>query len=137
MGLAGLAAGLTFVAERGVEQIRRDEQQLTAQLIAGLREIPGLRLLGSGDVARQTAIVSFNIDGFSCSEVAQALEEQADICCRAGLHCAPLAHQQLGTYPTGAVRFSLGAFNTEEEIARVLEAVSQPRGSKEDSRETS
>ncbi|MCU0663161.1 MAG: aminotransferase class V-fold PLP-dependent enzyme [Myxococcota bacterium] len=132
VGLAGLAAGLEFVEERGLAAIREHEAKLTARLIDGLRELPRLRVHGTGDAARQTAVVSFNIDGWSCSEVASALEDRAFICCRAGLHCAPLAHRQLGTFPEGAVRFSLGIFNTEEEIAAALDAVRelavQPKG---------
>lgn len=132
VGLAGLAAGLGFVEERGLEAIRRHEIVLTAQLIAGLREIPRVRILGTGQAERQTAVVSFNLDGWSCSELASALEERAGICCRAGLHCAPLAHRRLGTFPTGTVRFSLGIFNTEKEIATALDALrefaAQPKG---------
>ncbi len=133
VGLAGLGAGLAFVEARGLEAIRRHEVALGAQLIAGLRAIPGVGVLGTGDPARQTAVVSFNLAGWSCSEVAQALEERAGVCCRAGLHCAPLAHRQLGTFPGGAVRFSLGLSNTETEIATALDALRelavQPKGS--------
>jgi cysteine desulfurase / selenocysteine lyase len=132
VGLAGLAAGLAYVEEQGVEAIREHEVALAARLIAGLRAIPGVRVLGTGDARRQTAVVSFNLDGWDCSEVAQTLEESAAVCCRAGLHCAPLAHRQLGTFPEGAVRFSLGLFNTETEITTALEALrllaARPRG---------
>lgn len=123
VGLAGLAAGVAFVEERGIESLRQHETAITALLIAGLREISGVRVLGTGDAGRQTAVVSFNLDGWSCSEVAQCLEDRAGICCRAGLHCAPLAHRQLGTFPGGAVRLSLGLFNTETEIATALDAL--------------
>jgi selenocysteine lyase/cysteine desulfurase len=132
VGLAGLAAGVAFVEERSIESIRKHETAITARLIAGLREISGVRVLGTGDAARQTAVVSFNVNGWSCSEVAQTIEDRAGICCRAGLHCAPLAHRQLGTFPEGAVRFSPGLFNTDTEIATVLDAVReltvQPKG---------
>ena len=133
VGLAGLAAGIEFVETRGIEAVRNHEVALASRLIAGLRSIPGVRVLGTGDAARQTAVVAFNIDGWRCSEVAQALEEHAGICCRAGLHCAPLAHRQIGTFPDGAVRFSLGMFNTEQEITVAIAAVCdlavQPKGS--------
>lgn len=128
VGLAGLAAGLAFVEERGIETIRKHEMNLTARLIAGLRELTGVRVLGTHDAARQTAVVSFNIDGWSCSEVAQTLEDRGGICCRAGLHCAPLAHRQLGTFPEGAVRLSLGIFNTETEIAAALDTLRELAG---------
>lgn len=123
VGLAGLAAGLAFVEARGIESIRKHEAALTARLIAGLRDVPGVRVLGTHDAGRQTAVVSFNLDGWSCSEVASALEERAELCCRSGLHCAPLAHRQLGTFPGGTVRFSLGLFNTETEIATALDVL--------------
>lgn len=123
VGIAGLAAGLAFVEERTVEAIRRHELALTERLLEGLRSIPGARILGPGAAARRVAVVSFNLEGQSCSEVATALEERAGIYCRAGLHCAPLAHRQLGTFPEGAVRFSLGAFNTASQIDAALEVV--------------
>jgi selenocysteine lyase/cysteine desulfurase len=56
-------------------------------------------------------------------QVSTILDGDFGIATRAGLHCAPLAHETLGTSPRGAVRFSLGAFNTEEEIERMVEAV--------------
>ena len=123
VGLAGLAAGVSFVESRGLAAIRAREQSLTAQLIGGLQEIPQIHVLGPRDPERQTAIVSFNVEGWSCSEVAVALEERAGVCCRAGLHCAPLAHRQLGTFPEGTVRFSLGLFNEAGEITTVLDAL--------------
>ncbi len=123
VGLAGLAAGLAFVAARGVDEIRAHERALTARLLDGLLAIPGVQVLGPRDAERQTATVSFNLAGWSCSEVAAALEERAGVCCRVGLHCAPLAHRQLGTFPAGTVRFSLGYFNHEGEIATALDAL--------------
>jgi selenocysteine lyase/cysteine desulfurase len=67
--------------------------------------------------------VSFVIDGLSCSRVALALDEQFDIMCRPGLHCAPLAHGSLGTLPDGTVRLAPGPFTTESEIDQVVAAV--------------
>ncbi|MBN1772368.1 MAG: aminotransferase class V-fold PLP-dependent enzyme [Deltaproteobacteria bacterium] len=128
VGPAGLGAGLAFVEARGVAAIRAHEAMLTARLLDGLQAIPGVRILGPGDAARQTAVVSFNLDGRSCSEVASALEERAGICCRAGLQCAPLAHRQLGTFPEGTVRFSLGAFNREEELDTALAVLRELAG---------
>lgn len=132
VGIAGLAAGLAFVEERTVAAIRQHEVALTARLLEGLRAIPGARVLGPGEAAARTAVVSFNLEGFRCSEVATVLEERAGICCRAGLHCAPLAHRQLGTFPEGSVRFSLGIFNTEPEIDAALDELralaARPKG---------
>ncbi len=132
VGLAGLSAGLAFVEEKGIETVRKHETSLTELLITGLQEIPRVKVYGTLDATRQVPVVSFNIDGWSCSEAAQALEDRAGVCCRAGLHCAPLAHRQIGTFPEGTVRFSPGFFNTEEEIETALAAVrrlaAQPNG---------
>lgn len=128
VGLAGLGAGLAFVEARGVAAIRAHEAMLTARLLDGLRGISGVRVVGPGDAARQTAVVSFSLEGWSCSEVATALEERAGVCCRAGLQCAPLAHRQLGTFPEGTVRFSLGTFNREDEVDTALAALRELAG---------
>ena len=123
VGLAGLAAGVRYVLERGIARIRAHEQHLTQRLINGLCGIAGVRVIGTLDANQQTAVVSFTIEGQSVSETAHALDEQYGIMCRPGLHCAPRAHQTLGTLPNGTVRLAPGLFNTETDVDQVLEAV--------------
>lgn len=123
VGIAGLSAALDFLEARGEAAIRAHEVALTAHLIAGLRTVPRVRVHGTGDASRQTAVVSFDIAGMHCAEVAQSLEDRAGILCRAGLHCAPLAHRQIGTFPEGTVRFGMSLFNNEDEIDTAIEAV--------------
>jgi cysteine desulfurase / selenocysteine lyase len=123
IGLAGLAAGVSWILARGVEAIRVQETALVGRFMAGLREIPGIDLYGPVDPSRRTAIVAFNIEGLSPSEVAQELDERFAVMSRPGLHCAPAAHRTIGAFPRGAVRFSFGLFNTEAEIDAALDAV--------------
>lgn len=128
VGLAGLGAGLRWVMERGVANIRAHEAALTQQLIVGLRAIPGVTVYGGLDANHQTATVSFNIaamDGaiVEPSEVGLRLDDENAILCRVGLHCSPAAHRTLGTFPVGTVRFGLGAFNTAQEVETALAAV--------------
>jgi len=123
VGLAGLAAGVSWILARGVESIRAHEEALTGRFMRGLREIPGIDQYGPEDPARRTAIVSFNIEGLSPSEAAQELDERFAIMSRPGLHCAPAAHRTIGTFPRGTVRFAFGAFNRSAEIDDALEAV--------------
>jgi cysteine desulfurase / selenocysteine lyase len=123
VGLAGLAAGVSWILARGVEAIRTHEEALTGRFMRGLREIPGIDLYGPADPSRRTAIVSFNITGLMPSEAAQELDERFAIMSRPGLHCAPAAHRTIGTFPRGTVRFSFGPYNTEAEIDAALEAV--------------
>jgi cysteine desulfurase/selenocysteine lyase len=125
VGLAGLAAGVCWVLERGVETIHAHEVALTQRLIVGLKGIPGVTVYGSLDAECQTATVSFNVDGMASSEVGLRLDDEYGVMCRVGLHCAPVAHKTIGTFPGGTVRFGLGAFNTAEEVDSALDAVRQ------------
>jgi cysteine desulfurase/selenocysteine lyase len=136
VGLSGLAAGVRWVKERGIEAIRQHEKGLTQQLIDGLREIPGVCVYGGLDATRQTATTSFNVADLEPSEVGLRLDDEYEIMCRVGLHCAPAAHRTLGTYPAGTVRFGLSAFNTSDQVNQALQAVqeiadSRPRASGE------
>jgi len=123
MGIAGLGAGVRFVLQEGVERIRAHEQQLTAQLLAGLRSAAGIRMYGTGNAAKQAATVSFNAEGIEPSDMALRLDEEYGILCRPGLHCAPSAHRTIGTYPRGTVRFGLSYLNTGQQVELAVEAV--------------
>lgn len=123
VGLAGLEAGIRWVQQRSVAEIRAHEVALTEQLLDGLRAVPGVTVYGSLDATRQTATVAFNVAGMAPSEVGLRLDDEYGILCRVGLHCSPAAHKTVGTFPVGSVRFGLGAFNTSEEVATAVEAV--------------
>ena len=125
VGIAGLLAGIRFVLEKGVEQIRRNEITLTKKLIEGLKEISQVKRYGPENQANRIATLSFNIEQLSPSNGASRLEKEFGILCRPGLHCAPAAHHTIGTFPEGTIRFGLGAFNTEEEIETAIKAVLQ------------
>jgi cysteine desulfurase / selenocysteine lyase len=125
VGLAGLGAGVRWVLERGVDEIRAHEVEMTQRLIDGLREIESVTVYGGQDAGQQTATVSFNIARMAPSEAGLRLDEEHGIMCRVGLHCAPAAHKTIGTFPGGTVRFGLSAFNRLEEVAIAVEAVRQ------------
>jgi len=124
IGCAGLYAGVSFVLERTVEGVRAVEEKLMARFLSQMADMPGsLKIYGPNDAFKQTAVVSFNIDGISASDAALHFEERYGILCRAGLHCAPSAHHTLGTFPGGAIRFSFGYFNTNQDVDTAVEAV--------------
>ena len=123
VGIAGLLQGLNFVTSRGFDRIVTHEIALTHELHKALVAMPGVRVLGPGLGYQRSPVLSFNIQGISCADVATELEERANICCRAGLHCAPLAHKHCGTFPSGAVRLSLGAMTTDEDIATTIDQI--------------
>ncbi len=104
-------------------ELRAREAALTASLLAGLVEVAGVRIYGTRDPRRQLSIVSFTIAGMEPGEAGRRLDEEYGIAARVGLHCSPLAHETMGSFPVGTVRFSLGAFTTEDDVARALAAV--------------
>ena len=112
-GIAGLLAGVRFVRQYR-EQIALYEDTLAQRLRTQLADLPGLRLLGHPDAAK-VGIVSFVADQVETSRLADSMNA-CGIAVRAGLHCAPAIHQYLGTLQTGALRASVGIFNTEQEI---------------------
>lgn len=127
-GIAGLSEGVRFVLDTGVAAIRRREMALTEQLLTGLQEIPGVVVYGRPDITGRTAVVSFNIAGQDSAQVAYLLDRDYGIACRAGLHCAPWAHQTLGTIRQGTVRFSPGFFTTPQEVDEAVAAVRRIAG---------
>ncbi len=124
LGIAGLNAGVNWVIKQGVENIHRREMTLTARLRDGLAEIEGVITYCQDSLDQHIAIFLFNVEGLEATETATLLDVDYNIASRAGLQCAPLVHEQLGTDKIkGAVRFGIGPFNTEEHIDRAIEAV--------------
>jgi cysteine desulfurase / selenocysteine lyase len=122
-GLAGLAAGLRFIKEVGIENIKQHEEEITSYFLKQLSEIEDVIIYGPRDVKKQAPVVTLNIKNMTSSEVSFLLDNQFDIATRPGLHCAPLAHQTIGTKGKGAVRFSFGYFNTTDQIDKAVEAL--------------
>ena len=120
--IAGLAAGVRWLLETGLENIRSHEHKLVRQFIDGVSEISGVTVYGTRDVERRTGVVSITMDGTTPKEIARRLADKHNITTRAGYHCAPLSHETIGTLPgDGTVRFGFGYFNTPEEVATVVE----------------
>ncbi len=123
-GILGLGAGVAYLKQRGIETIRQHALNLTERLTTGLLEIGRVTIHGPRDSARRVGVVSISIAGFDPQEVAGMLDSAYRIQARAGLHCAPAMHRSLGTLAAGgAVRFSVGPFNTESQIDVVVQAV--------------
>ena len=121
-GINGLLEGLRFLDRQGVDKIAAREGRLIRRMGEGLEAIPGAEVFLSKTPAAQTGVLSFRIAGRDCEEVGEALGSRG-FAVRAGLHCAPLAHETAGTLETGTLRASVSAFNTELEIGQFLQAV--------------
>jgi len=123
-GIAGLHAGLLFLQQKGINQIRQHDQKMVSRLMDGLQVIDGVTVYGPQQIELRGEVVSFNIAGHDPSTIGFKLD-QKDISVRVGLHCAPDAHRTIGTYPDGTVRVSPGCFTTEDEIDCFLQAVTE------------
>ncbi|MGF6376080.1 cysteine desulfurase family protein [Clostridiales Family XIII bacterium PM5-7] len=127
-GIIGLNAALTYLDETGIASIYEREQKLVELFLGELKEMSGITVVGKSDSHLRTGIVSLDFKKMDNAEVAYLLDEQYGIMVRCGLHCAPLAHQTLGTYPHGTVRFAFGHATTEEEVRYAVKAIREMNG---------
>ena len=130
-GIMGLAAGVSWLKERGLASIRAHELALTEQLLAGLQGLEQqglLRIFGRKDLKQRTSVVSIAGTQLDIAMLAHKLNVEYGIATRVGLHCAPNAHKTLGTYPTGTLRFSMGWHNNEADIDAAIKALREVLG---------
>jgi cysteine desulfurase family protein len=128
LGIFGLAAGLNYVERQGIENIRAMELALARKLRRGLAALAGVTLYGEMPGDRHVPIVTCNVAGKSPTTVGDVLDGDFDIAVRTGLQCAPLVHEDMGAGVHGAVRFSPGMFNTDEDVDRTIEAMHRIAG---------
>ena len=134
VGIAGLGEAVKWLADRGAEVFRHD-RALRQAMLKGLAELKawgpgaganGMRLLGPTGVDARVGVFSLTHELLSPQEIAAVLEQEYGILVRAGLHCAPRAHAAMGTRETGgAVRLSVGAFNSVEDVTRACGALGE------------
>jgi cysteine desulfurase family protein len=122
-GIIGLNEGLDYIESQGMENIHNHELVLTQSFLEGLQSIDGINIVGKQNIQDRTAVVSITIDGMDPANIAYELESTYHIMTRVGLHCAPRAHQTLGTNPEGTVRFSFGYANTHKDVESALSAL--------------
>lgn len=122
-GIAGLHAALSYIIEKGVEQIYQEEHEKTDYFYRMIRNIPDIHIYGDPEAELHAPIIALNIGDYDSAQVADELMEAYGIAIRAGAHCAPLMHQALGTQKQGAVRFSFSQFNTREELDAGIQAL--------------
>ena len=124
-GLAGLYEGIKFIEETGLDTIREHELALRARLRSKLEEIDGITIYGPAAAERCSSVLSFTLAGVDCGQIGYILESSFGILCRTGLHCAPLAHQAIGTFPQGTVRLSPGYFNSIADVDYLAGAIAE------------
>lgn len=116
-GIVSLGAGIDFINSIGLENIRKHEYSLTEKFIEGIKNIEEIIIYGP---EKRGPVVTLNIKGVDSGDLAAYLDEEYGILTRAGIHCAPLAHESMHSGENGGVRFSFGYFNTEEDITYAI-----------------
>ncbi len=125
----GLNASINYILEKGIKDIRNHEIILTKKFTSMLNELNKdndyFRIVGTNDFSEKLGVVSLDFKDFDNADVSNILEEKYGIRTRCGLHCAPVAHKTLKTYPMGTVRFSIGQFTTMDEINYAVNAIKE------------
>ena len=121
-GIAGLLAGVRWVAEQEPSVLHGREAALKARLRRALTDTPGVEVHSPPD-PEGVGIVLATVTGIPSAEVARRLDRDWGVLARAGLHCSPDTHALLGTAGEGAVRFSLGWASTVEDVDRAIAAI--------------
>jgi len=124
-GIIGLSHALDFIASQGLSAIRSHKDSLAHTFLEGLSVIPGVQSVGQPAEIPRESVFSLIFKNVDQGEAAYRLERDFGILTRSGLHCAPLAHQTLGTFPGGSVRFSFGCFTTAADVDAALSAISK------------
>ena len=119
-GIAGLLGGLTFIERVGLAKIALKKRRATERILEGLRRLNGVTIYGGPDDVPDLPVVLINIEEVEPSDAAYAYN-RAGVCVRVGLHCTPLSHKTIGTFPRGAIRISPGYFTEDEDIERLLD----------------
>ncbi|NFL97489.1 aminotransferase class V-fold PLP-dependent enzyme [Clostridium botulinum] len=122
-GIAGLLAGIEYINKEGLNAIKEREEYLSREFINGLLNIDSVKVYGPLDASLRTATISINSSKIDNSELGFLLDSEFGIMVRTGLHCAPLAHKTIGSFPQGTLRFSFGAFNDVKDINYALYAL--------------
>lgn len=122
-GIIGLHAALQYIESIGISEIHRKKMELTEYFLEKVKVLPGVRVAGKSTIKDRVAVVSLDFEECDNAIVAFELEQQCGVMTRVGLHCAPVAHKTLGTYPQGTVRFAFSAVNTIDEIDTCIEAL--------------
>jgi cysteine desulfurase family protein len=125
LGVLGLVAGLDWLDGEagGVAAVHAREAALLHRLRDGLAAIDGVTLYAADEVAGHVAVLLANVDGIHPQDAGAILDGDFGVAVRVGVHCAPLVHRDLGTIERGAIRFSLGAFTTADDVDAAIAAM--------------
>ncbi len=122
-GIVGLHTALKYLEEQGTDALYMKKRQLMEFAISEIKKIDGVRIVGKQNLEDRVAVLSLDFERLDNAEAAFILEQEYGIMTRVGLHCAPLAHKSLGTFPQGTVRVAFSPFNTFVEVENLIKAL--------------
>ena len=128
IGLAGLSEGVAWVLACGVASMRLRDVQLSSLFMELTAGVDGLTVYGPRDIDHRAGVFSVNVRDIAPGALADRLESQYGLLTRPGLHCAPLAHETIGTHPAGTCRLSFGAMTSEDEVKTAAAALREISG---------
>lgn len=124
-GIVGLMAGIKYIKDTGIKNIQEKEEELCKLFLEGLLNMSEIKVYGLKNHKNRTSTISVNFNDRDSSEISYILDSEFGIMTRTGLHCAPLAHKTIGTYPEGTLRFSIGPFNDNKDIIYTLDSINK------------
>ena len=126
LGIAALSEGVAWILEKGIDNIRQHDIELCEKFMSLMDEYENLTIYGPKNIEQRMSVFSVSIDGFAPTELAKKLEKDYGLLTRPGLHCAPYAHQAIGSFELGGTtRFSCSPFNAVEDAVAAVDALSQ------------
>lgn len=122
-GIYGLNAGIKYINSIGINKIKKHEEVLTEKFISEILKVKEAKIIGLLSSNDRTSVVSLDFPSYDNAEISYLLDKNYGISVRCGLHCSPLAHKTLGTFPNGTIRFSFGIFNTLEDVTYAIDSI--------------
>lgn len=124
-GIVGLGAGIDFINSIGIGKIQNYKYMLLKRLYEGICNCEKIKIYSILNHVENSGIISFNFADINSNRISQILDSEFEIATRSGLHCAPLAHETIGTLKQGVVRISIGCFNTIDEIDYTINSIKE------------
>jgi cysteine desulfurase family protein len=124
-GIVGLGEAIKFINKESVEKIHNKEKEVVAYALHKLKEVKNIEIYGPQNSEDIVGVISFNIKSIRAEDAVHELDLKYNIMLRAGLHCAPSAHELIGTKEIGSMRIGIGYFNEKEDIDKLVQALNE------------
>jgi cysteine desulfurase/selenocysteine lyase len=126
VGIIGLSEGVNWILGQTVQKLHEHDRELVGTFLEGINDIEGLTYYGPRGVKDRVGVFSIRVEGYDPHELSSALESSFGILTRSGIHCAPLAHEAIGTAALGGTtRLSFGPFLSMQDVSFATDAIAE------------